>query len=137
MERLTDDNGNAYTSHEIVNPLESETIRSTVCSKCHADATTGGLVDRLNSVTSATEAREDQVGNELKDLTDKLTAAVSSGKYTDDELNQIRDLNRSAQWYWDFEYVENSSGYHNSSKAKTCLDNAEQLTNQALALLNK
>lgn len=137
MERLTDENGNEYTSHEIVNPTESETIRTTVCAKCHSNANDGGLMERLNSVTSSVEAREDEVGEELKDLTEKLTAAVSSGQYTDEELDQVRSLNRDAQWYWDFEYVENSSGYHNHSKATSCLDKAEDLTQQAIALLNK
>jgi len=135
MERLVDENGNAYTSHEIVDPLESTTIQNTVCVQCHSDV--NSQVALATKMIQADQARETEVGQELETLTNKLADAVASGKYTEDELNQVRDLNRSAMWYWDYVFVENSSGFHNFDAASANLDRSEELCQQALALLNR
>lgn len=135
MEKLVDANGVAYTSHEIVNPTESEVIQTTVCQKCHASGST--QVDAVKSLQTKTKAKEDELGNKLKALDDAITAAQNSGKYTDDELNAIRDANRTAMWYWDCEYVENSDGFHNSAKATDCFTKCSAAIDQANALMNK
>ena len=62
---------------------------------------------------------------------------MESGDYTDQELNDIRALNRSAQFYWDFVFVENSEGAHNSALAKECLDKAEAIANEALGMFRR
>ena len=59
---------------------------------------------------------------------------MASGEYTEEELNAIRALNRKGQWYWDFVFVENSEGAHNSKLDNDCLDKAEQLIEEALRL---
>ena len=60
--------------------------------------------------------------------------AVAGSEYTEDELNAIRALARDAQFYWDFVFVENSEGAHNSALSKECLNKAEMLLNQAMGL---
>ena len=60
--------------------------------------------------------------------------AVESGLYTEEELSAIRAIARDAQFYWDFVFVENSEGAHNSQLTKQCLDKAETLLNQAMGL---
>ena len=70
-------------------------------------------------------------GYDLEELTNKLAAAVEGGEYSEDELNAIRALNRDAQFYWDFVFVENSEGAHNSKLTHACLDKAEALIAQA------
>ena len=60
--------------------------------------------------------------------------AVESGNYTEEELNAIRADARDAQFYWDFVFVENSEGAHNSQLTKQCLDKAETLVNRAMSL---
>ena len=65
---------------------------------------------------------------------EKLAKAVESGKYTEEELNAIRELARDAQFNWDFVFVENSEGAHNSALTTQCLNKAEALLNQAMAL---
>ena len=63
-----------------------------------------------------------------------LADAVAAGEMSEEELNDIRSLYRDAQWYWDFVYVENSEGAHNSSLAKNCLDKSEKLVGEAMGL---
>ena len=74
------------------------------------------------------------IGYELEALTEKLVLAVESGLYTEEELSAIRAIARDAQFYWDFVFVENSEGAHNSQLTKQCLDKAETLLNQAMGL---
>ena len=67
-------------------------------------------------------------------MTEKLAKAVESGEYTEEELNAIRTLAREAQFYWDFVFVENSEGAHNSALTTECLNKAEEKLNAAMAL---
>ncbi|WP_325214285.1 ammonia-forming cytochrome c nitrite reductase subunit c552 [Oscillibacter sp.] len=101
------------------------------CSSCHAD-----LKAEVRAIQTAMERRTYAIGYLLEGLTDTLAEAVESGAYTEDQLNQIRELARSAQFYWDFVFVENSEGAHNSALDTCCLDKAEDFANQALALLH-
>ena len=73
-------------------------------------------------------------GNKLDTLTNQLADAVASGKYTDEQLDAVRALNRKGQFYWDFVFVENSEGVHNSKLTEKCLDQAEEAVDPALAL---
>ena len=60
---------------------------------------------------------------------------LQSGKYTDAQLDEVRSLARDAQFYWDFVFVENSEGAHNSALTYQCLDKAEALATKALSKL--
>ena len=71
----------------------------------------------------------------LVEINTKLAAAIDSGSLSEDVINQIKSLDRDAQFYWDFVYVENAEGAHNSALSRQCLDKAEALAKQALALL--
>ena len=53
------------------------------------------------------------------------------------ELAAVQKLYREAQWFFDFCYVENAEGAHNSELAYRCLDTAEQRINEGMALLGK
>ena len=126
MERAKNAAGQTYRSHTWVSPLQSESIRNT-CAACHQDLT--GFVQ---GIQEKMEARTIAIGNRLEELTNKLADAVASGEYTEEELNAIRALNRKGQWYWDFVFVENSEGAHNSRLDNNCLDKAEAFINAAL-----
>ena len=131
MEKATDEEtGVAYTSHSLVSPLESETILAT-CAQCHKDT---DMVEKVRTIQEEITGRETELGNKLSDLKDQLAAAVASGDYTEDELNELRSLYRSAQWYFDFCYVENSEGAHNSTMSRRCLDKSEELMEEANGL---
>ena len=131
MEKVTAENGSTYTSHTWTSPLESEALLTT-CAQCHGDTDVTALVKDIQAQVTA---REKEVGEKLAGLKTSLAEAVASGSHSEEELNEIRSLYRDAQWYWDFCYVENSEGAHNSTLANQCLDQAEALADQALALL--
>ena len=127
------DDGTVYHSHTLVSPLESETLLQN-CATCHGDTDVAAMVRRIQSrVTS----RETEVGNKLSDMKDALAAAVASGTWSEDDLNAVRELHREAQWFFDFCYVENSEGAHNSELSLRCLDTAEEKIAMAMELLNK
>ena len=81
----------------------------------------------------------------LQDYIDKLNALNFKEMYnqdffwtwdkTDDELAEVRQLARDAQFYWDFVFVENSEGVHNPALARDCLNRAESLGSQAALAL--
>ena len=125
------DDGTVYHSHLLVSPLENETLLST-CAQCHGDT---DMVNMVHRVQERVTARETQVGNELSDFKDALAAAVAEGSMTEAELNEVRVIHRSAQWFFDFCYVENSEGAHNSEMSLSCLDRSEELIGQGMALL--
>ena len=133
MAEETAEDGTTYHSHYLVSPLQSETLMAT-CAACH------GSADAARSLVTATQekvtAREAEVGNRLSELKDTLTAAVTEAKMTEEELDAVRKLHREAQWFFDFCYVENSEGAHNSKLSIRCLDTADERITEAMALLN-
>ncbi len=127
MGTVTTKDGETYSNHELTSPLNNQELIDSTCSACHAD-----LAGMVKDIQEKTEARTYEVGYLLEDLTEKLAEAVESGDYSEDELNAIRAVARDAQFYWDFVFVENSEGAHNSKLDAQCLDKAETLANQAL-----
>ena len=128
MEKTVKEDGTTYANHMWVSPLQSETIQKT-CAACHSD-----LTAFVHAIQEKTESRTIAIGNKLEELTNKLADAVASGKYTEEQLDAIRALNRKGQWYWDFVFVENSEGAHNSRLDASCLDKAEALIDKALGM---
>ncbi|MBQ2991432.1 MAG: ammonia-forming cytochrome c nitrite reductase subunit c552 [Clostridia bacterium] len=129
MEKAVNAAGETYTSHYWMSPLASESIQAT-CAACHPD-----LNGFVAGIQAKAEERTIAIGTKLEDLTNKLADAVASGSYTEEELNAIRSLNRKGQFYWDFVFVENSEGAHNSRLTGECLDKAEALIDEALTLI--
>ena len=129
MEKATNAAGETYTSHYWMSPLASESIQAS-CAACHPD-----LSGFVKGIQAKAEERTIAIGTKLESLTNKLADAVASGAYTEDELNAIRVLNRKGQFYWDFVFVENSEGAHNSRLTTECLDKAEALIDEALTLI--
>ena len=120
-----------YTSHEWVSPLENEVLLAT-CASCHGDI---DVVEKTKAIQAEVTAKEKEVGEKLAELKTALAEAVAAGTYSEDELNTVRSKYRDAQWYWDFCYVENSEGAHNSTLSKKCLDNAAALIAEGMELL--
>ena len=131
MEQSED--GTIYHSHLLVSPLDNKTLLST-CVQCHEDT---DMVEFVHRLQARVTDRETEVGNLLSDFNDTLTEAVEAGKLSEDELNAVRKLYREAQWYFDFCYVENAEGAHNSELAFYCLDTSAQLIADGMALLGK
>ena len=129
MEKATNAAGETYTSHYWVSPLASESIQAS-CVACHPD-----LSGFVKGIQAKAEERTVAIGTKLETLTNQLADAVAAGTYTEEELDAIRQLNRKGQFYWDFVFVENSEGAHNSRLTTECLDKAEALIDEALTLI--
>ena len=125
------DDGTVYHSHLLVSPLESEALLQN-CATCHGDT---DMVKLVRGIQDRVTARETEVGNALSDLKDSLSAAVTDGSMSEAELDAVRKLHREAQWFFDFCYVENSEGAHNSELSMRCLDTSENKIKEAMALL--
>ncbi len=128
MGKAVNEAGQAYSSHYLVSPLNSPAISET-CAACHAD-----LSGFVKGIQEETEARTYAIADKLVQLTNLLADRVSAGA-ADEDLAELRALNREAQFYWDFVFVENSEGAHNSKLSAQCLDRAEELADTALALI--
>ena len=131
MEKVTE-NGVSYTSHNLVSPLESQAILDT-CAACHKDV---DMAEKVHAIQDQVTAREKEVGNNLSAFKDQLAQAVASGEYTEEELDAIRVLYRHAQWFFDYQYVENSEGAHNSKLANSCLDQAAAKIEEGMKLFH-
>jgi nitrite reductase (cytochrome c-552) len=94
------------------------------------------MVSFVHGLQERVTARESEVGNKLSGLKDELAAAVKAGKMKTKDLDDVRQLYREAQWFFDFCYVENAEGAHNSELAFRCLDTSEAKIAEAFALLN-
>jgi len=127
------EDGTIYHSHMLVSPLENETLLST-CATCHGDA---DMVNMVRRIQDRVTARETEVGNKLSAMKDALAAAAASGAWKEEDLDALRRLYREAQWFFDFCYVENSEGAHNSELATFCLDASEARIGEAMALLGQ
>ena len=123
--------GTVYHSHTLESPLKNEALLST-CATCHGDT---DMVNMVTKLQSRVTAKETEVGNKLSDLKDVLASAVSSGKMSEEKLDQVRKLHREAQWFFDFCYVENAEGAHNSDLAFRCLETADSKIDEAMAIL--
>ena len=128
----TTESGIEYHDHHLVSPLSSETILNK-CAECHGSGE--AITARVREIQARITGRETEVGNRLSSLKNVLTKAVEDGKMSGEELEAVRKLHREAQWFFDFCYVENSEGAHNSSLATRCLDTADEKITEALGLL--
>ena len=126
------EDGTVYHSHLLVSPLENETLLSN-CATCHEGT---DMVEFVHRLQSRVTARETEVGNKLSDFKDALTEAVSAERLDEESLAQLQQLHREAQWFFDFCYVENAEGAHNSELAFHCLDVSEAKIDEAMAILN-
>ena len=130
MEKTTAEDGTSFTSHKWESPLENEGLLQS-CAQCHKDT---DMKEKVKAIQDEITGREKEVGEKLSTLKSTLEEAVAGGEYTEDELNEIRSHYRSAQWYWDYCYVENSEGAHNSSLSRECLDKSEAIIDEAMGL---
>lgn len=125
--------GKVYHSHNLVSPLENEALLAN-CATCHEDT---DVVSMVRNIQGRITARETEVGNKLSDFKNALAGAVLQGKMSEEDLEPIRKLHREAQWFFDFCYVENSEGAHNSDLSNHCLDVAEEKIAEGMRLLGQ
>ena len=95
------------------------------------------MVNMVRRLQERVVERETVVGNALAEFHNALAAAVEAGEMPEDQLETVRGIYRTAQWYFDFCYVENAEGAHNSDLAFYCLDTAEAKITEGMQLLGQ
>ena len=120
--------GKPYADHELISPLANAELLKNQCSLCHAD-----LKAEVAAIQAEITARENEISALLVEVNEKLAKAIADGSMDEQTIETVKALDRDAQFYWDFIFVENSEGAHNSTLSRNCLDKAEALAKQALS----
>ncbi len=129
MGTATAEDGTTYTNHYWSSPLDNEDILAS-CNTCHGD-----LTATVEAIHEEANARTDEIGEGIAKANEDLAAAVEAGSLSEEDLAEARELARTAQWYWDYVFVENSDGAHNKTLTKDCLDKAEDYLSQLNEIL--
>lgn len=123
-----EEDGQKFTSHWAKSPLKD--IEAS-CSKCH-----GSEIDTLNTRVENIQKEIDsellEISKMLVELIENFGKALEDNKLDEATINELWDLHRKAQFRWDFIFVENSTGFHNTSKARKALGEAKDFAQQAL-----
>lgn len=130
MGEAVNESGVSYTNHEWVSPLDNAKLLEDSCVGCHTN-----LSDEVSTIQSSVQGRTKEIGYALEELMEDLVLAAEGTEYTNEELGAIFSVYRDAQFYWDFVFVENSNGAHNSKLTHQCLDKAETLLNETRSML--
>lgn len=125
--------GETITSHHWTTPLINPELS---CLTCHSDETAESIVAIAEGVQKPVVELTKEVALQLEDMIEKLTAAVEEETLSEEELAELQDIHREAQFYWDYVFVENGEGFHNQPKQLGYLEHAQELVEQGLAQLN-
>lgn len=117
-----------YADHELISPLNNADLLKNQCSLCHQD-----LRSQVKAIQEEITSRESEISALLVEINQKLAKAIQDQSLDEETVEKIKQLDRDAQFYWDFVFVENSEGAHNSALSRYCLDKAEELARQALS----
>ncbi|NTW72541.1 MAG: ammonia-forming cytochrome c nitrite reductase subunit c552 [Eubacteriaceae bacterium] len=133
MPEIESESGEKFRSHHWTSPLT--TIEES-CLRCHGSSYTADkLIVKVEAIQKGADDRTEEVGQILATLVEKLKTEKDSGRLDVKVLDEARNYHRQAQFYWDFVFVENSSGFHDPKETHKNLDTAEELANKALNLL--
>ena len=130
FEKVKDAGGN-YTNHAPVSPSKSPKIREDVCLPCHSSMSDQDVLDMISGLQVYVNESCIVVGQRLAKFNDRFAAAIKAGKLSAAQVDELRALNREAQWYWDWVFSENGDGIHNPGQARDCLVRATALLDQA------
>lgn len=126
-----------YPSHWWASPLNH---LGDSCGDCHGD--TEGDLAELRKNLVALQAGIDQqrtgVGQLLAGLYGDIETARKSGRLdglSESARTDLKRLCRRAQFRWDWAFSENSTGFHNPDLIRAMLTEAEQMAEQAKAVL--
>lgn len=123
-------------THHWTSPLKSESGLKKTCITCHGGETSA-LIVRVEDVQKGVYDKTNEVSDKLEDFINRLSKAVKDGDVKDEDLAKLRDIHRKAQFKWDFVFVENGEGFHNSSKAHKNLEDARKLIEEGITILEK
>lgn len=116
--------GEKISSHHWTSPLKTP---EESCLPCHKDQTADQIVKLAESIQKPVVEKTDSVGETLEAYIKDLQALIESGNLDQKTKEDLQDIQREAQFYWDYVFVENSEGFHNQKKALKYLDHSEEL----------
>ena len=122
----------SFRSHQWTSPLKS--IESS-CLGCHQDESGPSLISKVESVQGEVEVKMQEGTEVLLQLIEILQKETATQTVSDDILKEARYKHRVAQFKWDFVFVENSEGFHNQQLALENLQDAIDIANEGIALL--
>lgn len=123
-------------SHHWTSPLLSEKGLEKTCITCHG-GDTQAIITKVEGVQKAVYDKTNEVSNELADFVNRLASGLDDGDIEAQDVDLLKDIHRKAQFKWDFVFVENSEGFHNSDKAHKNLDDARKLIEEGIKILEK
>ncbi len=121
-------------SHHWTSPLLSEEGLKESCFSCHGDEPKDRIAD-VEAIQKGVYDKTNEVSDFLVDFVNRLAKAVEDGDIKDEDLAKLRDIHRKAQFKWDFVFVENSEGFHNSVAAYGNLNSAKKLIEEGIEIL--
>ncbi len=125
--------GKKVSSHHWTSPLKNDVENA--CLKCHSDQTEDTLIKAVEGIQAKVTDKTDQVALKLDDFIKKLSEKRESGNLEGTKLEDLQHVHREAQFYWDYVFVENGEGFHNTEKQMKYLEHAEELLEKALSEL--
>lgn len=123
-------------THHWTSPLLLEEGLNQTCITCHG-GDTSDIITKVEDIQKAVYNKTNEVSDKLADFVNRLAKAVEDGDVEAADLEQLRDIHRKAQFKWDFVFVENGEGFHNSDKAHKNLDEAKELIEEGILILEK
>lgn len=122
-----EEDGEKISSHHWTSPLKTP---EESCLQCHKDQTAEEIVKLAESIQKPVVEKTDSVGEALEAYIKDLQTLIEEGNLDQKTKEDLQDIQREAQFYWDYVFVENSEGFHNQKKALKYLDHSEELINK-------
>ena len=128
MAKTTDVSGKAVASHWLTSPLKNNVQ---MCGDCHND-----VQAELFAMQDDFYAKARRIEDALNAILLKIADPATAGAIPAADLASAKSLYMRALTWWEWTAVsENSMGAHNADEMESQLERAEQLANEADALL--
>ncbi len=130
MPQMQNEEGESYHSHHWTSPLH--TVEAS-CLGCHSQAG-NELIGEVEALQGRVEEKNIEVIQKLVELITRIEEEKED--LPEDVLEAVYQLHRSAQVRWDFVFVENSQGFHHYEKAMAYLEEASDMIEEALNMMD-
>ncbi len=131
MPEMVNEEGDTYSSHHWTSPLKHVEAS---CLGCHQE-TEEELIVRTEEVQGEVYEKTNRAAEMLVEFIEEFEDALDSGELSDEVIEQAREYHQRAMWRWDFVFVENGTGFHNSAFAMEILEEAMEYSQQGLELI--
>jgi len=131
MPEQENEEGETYHSHHWTSPLKHVEAS---CLGCHQESEEE-LIENAEAVQREVYETTNEAAEMLKEFIEAFETAQNNGELSDDVITQAREYHQRAMWRWDFVFVENGTGFHNSGFALEILEESMDYTRQGMSLI--